>query len=157
VFSVLTAERIGELADHLIGHFVDQARRSGASWTDIGQSMGVTKQAAQKRFVPKDDPNMFARYTEKARLAVVTAQTEAREARHPKIHPVHLLLGLLAAPDSLAMKALADQGIDAHRIRSSAVLSEAVDESPMAALGVDRDKAEEFVIAALAEIVHTRQ
>jgi hypothetical protein len=38
----------------LIGHFVDQARRSGASWTEIGKSMGVTKQAAQKRFVPKE-------------------------------------------------------------------------------------------------------
>src|SRR5580658_11309498 len=47
------SEHLGELADHLIGYFVDQARRSGASWTEIGQSMGVTKQAAQKRFVPK--------------------------------------------------------------------------------------------------------
>jgi hypothetical protein len=35
---------LSEVADHLIGHFVDQAR-SGASWTDIGESMGVTKQA----------------------------------------------------------------------------------------------------------------
>src|SRR6201987_1204033 len=51
--AVLAAEHLGELADHLIGHFVDQARRSGASWTDIGKSMGVSKQAAQKRFVPK--------------------------------------------------------------------------------------------------------
>ena len=49
--AVLAAEHLGEIADHLIGHFVDQARRSGASWTDIGKSMGVTKQAAQKRFV----------------------------------------------------------------------------------------------------------
>src|ERR1700735_5555847 len=47
------SEHVGEVADHLIGHFVDQARRAGASWTEIGQSMGVTKQAAQKRFVPK--------------------------------------------------------------------------------------------------------
>src|ERR1700758_1922827 len=47
------SEHLGEVADHLIGHFVDQARRSGASWTEIGQAMGVTKQAAQKRFVPK--------------------------------------------------------------------------------------------------------
>ena len=47
------SEHLGELADHLIGHFVDQARKAGASWTEIGQSMGVTKQAAQKRFVPK--------------------------------------------------------------------------------------------------------
>src|SRR5512143_2387811 len=51
--AVLLADHLGELADHLIGHFVDQARRSGASWTDIGRSMGVTKQAAQKRFVPR--------------------------------------------------------------------------------------------------------
>src|ERR1700756_4140735 len=70
--AVLAAEHLGELADHLIGHFVDQARRSGASWTDIGNSMGVTKQAAQKRFVPKAatvaDPDQgFARFTPRAR------------------------------------------------------------------------------------------
>ena len=47
--AVLAAEHLGEVADHLIGHFVDQAHRSGASWTDIGKSMGVTKQATQKR------------------------------------------------------------------------------------------------------------
>src|SRR5580693_10033510 len=52
--ALLAAEHLGEVADHLIGHFVDQARRSGASWTDIGKSMGVTKQAAQQRFVPKE-------------------------------------------------------------------------------------------------------
>ena len=51
--AVRASDYLGELADHLIGHFVDQARRSGASWTEIGQAMGVTKQAAQKRFVPK--------------------------------------------------------------------------------------------------------
>src|SRR5215204_5877944 len=52
--AMVAADHLGDLADHLIGHFVDQARRSGASWTDIGRAMGVTKQAAQKRFVPKD-------------------------------------------------------------------------------------------------------
>jgi hypothetical protein len=51
---VLAADHLGDVADHLIGHFVDQARRSGATWTQIGQSLGVSKQAAQKRFVPKD-------------------------------------------------------------------------------------------------------
>src|SRR5919206_1521688 len=61
--AVLLADHLGELADHLIGHFVDQARRSGASWTDIGRSMGVSKQAAQKRFVsknPADPPDLDA-------------------------------------------------------------------------------------------------
>ena len=51
--AVLAAAHLEEISDHLIGHFVDQARRSGASWTEIGASMGVTKQAAQKRFVPR--------------------------------------------------------------------------------------------------------
>src|SRR5262249_9382170 len=62
--------RLNEHADHLIGHFVDQARRSGASWTAIGESMGVTKQAAQKRFVPgpgdeptSADATLFQRFT----------------------------------------------------------------------------------------------
>ncbi|HET7719337.1 MAG TPA: hypothetical protein VFK43_05165, partial [Acidimicrobiales bacterium] len=49
--AVVAGEHLGDVADHLIGHFVDQARRSGASWTAIGQSMGVSKQAVQKRFV----------------------------------------------------------------------------------------------------------
>src|SRR4051812_13641060 len=52
--AMVAADHLGSLADHLIGHFVDQARRSGASWTDIGRAMGVTKQAARKRFIPKD-------------------------------------------------------------------------------------------------------
>src|SRR5690348_3419002 len=77
--AVIAADHLGEVADHLIGHFVDQARRSGASWTDIGKSMGVTKQAAQKRFVPKDlnqqtamDPSQgFGRFTPRAKNVVM--------------------------------------------------------------------------------------
>src|SRR3954470_4923217 len=74
--AVLAAEHLGEVADHLIGHFVGQARRSGASWTDIGKSMGVTKQAAQKRFVPDLDPSQgFSRFTPRARNTVMAAHT----------------------------------------------------------------------------------
>ena len=85
--AVLAAEHLGDVADHLVGHFVDQARRSGASWTDIGRSMGVTKQAAQKRFVPKapSGPDArpregFGRFTPRARNVVVAAHNEARAA-----------------------------------------------------------------------------
>ena len=73
--SVITADHLRETADHLIGHFVDQARRSGASWSEIRRSMGVTKQAARKRFVPKgqgDAPQLdpgegFSRFTPRSR------------------------------------------------------------------------------------------
>src|SRR5213083_598958 len=97
--AMLAAESLGEIADHLIGHFVDQARRSGASWTDIGKCMGVTKQAAQKRFVPKaetttlDPSGGFERFTPRARNAVVAAQNAAHQANNREITPDHLILG----------------------------------------------------------------
>ncbi|CRK56152.1 ATP-dependent Clp protease ATP-binding subunit ClpA [Alloactinosynnema sp. L-07] len=154
--AVLTAQHLGELADHLIGHFVDQARRSGASWTDIGQSMGVTKQAAQQRSVPKDDPNMFTRYTEKARAVVVTAQEEARAAHHPKIQPEHLVLGLLAAPTSMAMVALAEQGFDADKIRAALVFPEsgADDPGPLVPFAPAGKKAMELSVREALRLGH---
>jgi hypothetical protein len=88
--AVLTAEHVNEIADHLIGHFVDQARGSGASWTEIGGCIGVTKQAAQQRFVPKADSNMFSRFTERARTVAVGSMEAARNTRSPQIEVEHL-------------------------------------------------------------------
>src|SRR6516225_6082716 len=113
--AVRISEHLGELADHLIGHFVDQARKAGASWTEIGQSMGVTKQAAQKRFVPKAAPwrpapteadwqdvlrdafraHPFSRFTPRARHSVKAAAAEARALGHGHVSPEHMVLGML--------------------------------------------------------------
>jgi hypothetical protein len=124
--AVLAAEHLGEVADHLIGHFVDQARRSGASWTEIGASMGVTKQAAQKRFVPRGDtidPNEgFTRFTPRARAVVVTAQDLARAAGNTHITPEHLILGLLTDADALATRLLLAQQIDPEAVRAQITL-----------------------------------
>ncbi|OBG92624.1 hypothetical protein A5697_06855 [Mycobacterium sp. E3251] len=123
--AVLAAEHLGEVADHLIGHFVDQARRSGASWTDIGKSMGVTKQAAQKRFVPRaeaatlDPEQGFGRFTPRARGAVVAAQNAAHEAANNEITPEHLLLGLLDDPAALATVLLHLQKVDIEALRAA--------------------------------------
>jgi Clp amino terminal domain, pathogenicity island component len=127
--AVLAAEHLGEVADHLIGHFVDQARRSGASWTDIGESMGVTKQAAQKRFVPRAevsaiDPaqGFFGRFTPRARNAVVFAQNAAHDAANTEITPEHLLLGVLSDPAALATVLLRRQGVDTETLRARITL-----------------------------------
>jgi hypothetical protein len=137
--AVLAAESLGEIADHLIGHFVDQARRSGASWTDIGKCMGVTKQAAQKRFVPKVpefeaaalDPNAgFARFTPLARNVVVVAQNKAHDAGNNEITPDHLLLALFAEPKGLAAKLLSGQGIDADKAAKAVTLPPEIDDVP---------------------------
>jgi hypothetical protein len=124
--AVLAADHLGEVADHLIGHFVDQARRSGASWSEIGRSMGVTKQAAQKRFVAKGgspdlDPNEgFARFTPRARNVVVAAQNIANEHGHAEILPAHLVLGLLTETEALAFRAITMQQVDAEAVRARA-------------------------------------
>jgi hypothetical protein len=103
------AQHLDELADHLVGHFVDQARRAGASWTMIGQSMGVTKQAAQKRFVAGD--SSLERFTNRARVVVLKAQTEARERGHAEVTTLHLLLGLTYEWDGFAGRALESAGL----------------------------------------------
>src|ERR1017187_5140533 len=95
--AVIAADHLGDIAAHLIGHFVDQARRSGASWTEIGKSMGVTKQAARKRFVPKvpgepaeiDANDGFSRFTPRARNVVMSAPNETRAAGNDEIRAPH--------------------------------------------------------------------
>ena len=84
--AVTVSAQLSDQADSLIGHFVDQARRSGASWSQIGASMGVSKQAAQQRFVPRGPVRMetgsgdFSRFTQRARDVLAAAEDLARAA-----------------------------------------------------------------------------
>jgi Clp amino terminal domain, pathogenicity island component len=137
--AVLAAEYLGDVADNLIGHFVDQARRSGASWTDIGKSMGVTKQAAQKRFVPKiahlgavdlDPGQGFSRFTPRARSAIVAAQNAAHAAGNAEITPHHLLLGLLNDPAALATPLLRAQNVTPEAVQAAVTLAPRAAEVP---------------------------
>ncbi|MFJ9718835.1 Clp protease N-terminal domain-containing protein [Streptomyces sp. NPDC101213] len=160
--AVIAAEHLGDVADHLIGHFVDQARRSGASWTDIGRSMGVTRQAAQKRFVPKEsadlDPSQgFSRYTPRARNAVMAAHSASRTAGNPEGLPAHLLLGLLAEPEGLAVKALAAQGVTPEAVHeaATAALPPAADEVPeLVPYGSDAKKVLELTFREALRLGH---
>src|SRR4051794_32001170 len=110
------ADGLSEVADHLVGHFVDEARRSGCSWADIGGCLGVTRQAVQKRFVPRgesaggSDRVAWERFTPRVRKIVTVAKEVARDAGHAEVQPTHLLLGLLDDATSVAAKAIAAQG-----------------------------------------------
>ncbi|MFD9941816.1 Clp protease N-terminal domain-containing protein [Nonomuraea sp. NPDC059023] len=122
--AVFMGEHLGEVADHLIGHFVDRARHSGASWTEIGRSMGVTKQAAQKRFVTKegslsDDLSAYTRYTERARRCVVGAMEEAKATGHDHIEPAHIVLGLLHEPEALAGRSMVALGASLATVKEA--------------------------------------
>ncbi len=113
------ADHLGELADHLVGHFVDQARRAGASWTMIGQSMGVTKQAAQKRFVAGD--SSMDRFTDRAKVVVLKAQNDARNRGHHEVTSLHLVLGLLTEWEGLAGRAIEAAGVTKDAVANATV------------------------------------
>lgn len=89
--------------------------------------MGVSKQAAQQRFVPKAgpaalDPSQgFSRFTDRARAVVVRAREEVREAGNETIGVADL--GLAADQDSTAAGAISAQGISLDDVRRIAVAS----------------------------------
>jgi hypothetical protein len=105
--AVTAAGELDERSDALIGYFVDQARASGASWSQIGAAMGVSKQAVQKRFVARDDESgsdgqTFSRFTPRARASVAGAGQLAAAAGGDAVDTVHLAAGALLDPDGLA-------------------------------------------------------
>ena len=112
--------RLDEQSDALIGYFVDQARRSGASWSQIGGAMGVTKQAAQKRFVPskaadlmEGNPQPFSQFTPRAARAMVAA---GQLAAPEPLGACHLAAALLSDPEGLAAKAIAAAGLTSEQV-----------------------------------------
>jgi hypothetical protein len=53
---LITAARALAQAEHDLAHSVRQARRAGASWTHVGDALGVSRQAAQQRWSTQDQP-----------------------------------------------------------------------------------------------------
>jgi hypothetical protein len=120
-FAVST--QMDEQADALIGYFVDQARKSGASWSQIGSAMGVSKQAAQKRFVPtkaadlmrgRDQP--FSRFTARAARTLAAAGRLATAEGAPAIGVAQLAAALPSEPEGVAAKAIAAAGITPDQV-----------------------------------------
>jgi hypothetical protein len=93
------ARALNDVGDQLVDHYVAQARASGASWSQIGDALGVSKQAAQQRRAG----NQFERFTGRARNLVVVAQDHARRRRHPAVTTEHLLLALIESEGLGAM------------------------------------------------------
>jgi hypothetical protein len=108
VTAVGVASDLEDVADAALAHFVDQCRRAGRSWTDISKALGVTKQAAHKRFASAP---ALDRFTLRAKAVLPQAVAEAVRLGHDRVDTEHLLLALYADPDSLAAKVLAEAGL----------------------------------------------
>jgi hypothetical protein len=117
---------LDETSDALIGHFVDQARRSGATWSQIGTSMGVTKQAAQKRFVAVWEGAEFSRFTQRSRNVLAAAARIAAGAGAGTVDASHLAAGLLSEPDGVAAKVIHAAGRTGEQVLTALGLGAAV-------------------------------
>ena len=127
--AVTVADELGSLGDSLVTHFVQAAREAGCSWSQIGAQLGVSKQAAQQGFAapakrrfgrrtPRSTAAApFERYSDPARRVVGLAQAEAVALAHHYVGTEHLLLGLIAEGEGVAVAALRAVGIDADAVR----------------------------------------
>ncbi|MDQ2846827.1 MAG: Clp protease [Actinomycetota bacterium] len=111
----LRAQTLSDLGDQVVGHYVGKAKRAGASWSEIGDAIGVSKQAAQQRHAPA----AFERFTDLGRHSIVLAQEAARTHKHDLIGTEHLLLGLLGEPRGLGYQVLMANTESEQRIRDA--------------------------------------
>jgi hypothetical protein len=109
------AGHLAEVGDAALGYFVDQARHAGHSWSQIGDALGVTKQAAQQKQTVRQASRLeepgFERFTPRARNAVSDAELVAREWGHNYVGTEHLLLSLYRDPYGLAAHILVESGL----------------------------------------------
>ena len=128
------ATELDELGDALLSHFVDRCRRAGHTWADIGQHLGVTRQAAQKRFVDAvGDGVTFERFTMRARQVLDGAQQAAESLNHNYVGTEHELLALFDVEGGIAATALQQLGIT--RKAAEKQILERVPKGPQAVTG----------------------
>lgn len=97
---------LNEIGDAVLGYFVDQARHAGHSWSEIGEALGVSKQAAQQKqsartLIGPNSPTL-ERFTPRAKAVLTGAGQVAQEWGHGYIGTEHLLVALYGQADGLA-------------------------------------------------------
>jgi len=117
--ALMVSEELALCADDLIGQFVEEARRAGCSWTEIGQRMGVSKQAARQRF-----GGMQPRALESFRLSapaagcLEAARREAAADVAAEVGTHHQLIGLFH--EGVAAAILEELGVRVDAVRATA-------------------------------------
>jgi hypothetical protein len=110
-----------EVGDATLGFFVDQARHAGHSWSQIGEALGVSKQAAQQRHQRSSAATLasFERVTARARRVIEASEFAARDLGHSYIGTEHLLLAIYNQPESIAAIILDTAGLTAPVARAA--------------------------------------
>jgi hypothetical protein len=114
---------LAEVGDAALGYFVDQARRAGHSWSEIGDALGVSKQAAQQRHTGRLAPGRsgasLERFTSRARHVVGAAEPIARQMGQDHIGTEHLLLAFYVEDEGIAARILVESGMTAEKAHTA--------------------------------------
>ena len=123
--AVEAAADLTALGDAVLDHFVEICRNDATSWARIGEALGVSKQGAQQRFVPRPTDlegfartPEFSRWTARARAALETAVAEAARLGNAFVGTEHLLLGVCEG-ENLAVVALDALGADSTSLHQA--------------------------------------
>jgi hypothetical protein len=119
--AVSVADKMRAAADELLDGYVGRCRAEGCSWAEIGETFGISKQAAQQRFVSRPPDGPMSGFTDRARHVLVHAQDEARSLGHNYLGTEHLLLGLLREREGLAARVLRVLDVSAEAVRARVV------------------------------------
>lgn len=106
---------MADSADALLDHFVELCRSADCSWSEIGAALGVTRQAAQKRFVA----GSLERFTPRARQVAEAAGVIARDQGADDVRLEHLLLALYSQPATIGARVLDDLGLSEADVRAA--------------------------------------
>ncbi|MET9240933.1 Clp protease N-terminal domain-containing protein [Nonomuraea sp. NPDC003709] len=116
--AVTYAGLVGAAGDAMVDHYVQAAREAGLSWTDIGDRLGISKQAARQRYAPRlavtGGPATEPAAIDPRLAACLQAAQEAADAENSVPGTQHLLLGLLQV--GLAANALDRVGVTREKI-----------------------------------------
>lgn len=122
-----TVTELSTVGDAVLDHYVAGARRAGRSWSDISGVLGVSKQAAHKRYSPaaQTPPGVdagagvwgFGRYTPRAQRTLAASVEAARALGHPYVGTEHLLLGQFTEPEAIAARVLEGRGVTEQAVR----------------------------------------
>ncbi|MET8863510.1 Clp protease N-terminal domain-containing protein [Nonomuraea sp. NPDC004580] len=153
------------VGDRLLGYLVELARAEGCSWSDIGDHLGISRQAAQQRYGRRwssltvadlAQSGAFDRYTGRAKQTLERAEAHARRRGATAVGADHLLLGILDDPQTLAVRAIAAQGADPAALRADLErqLTEGPGSPAALPIGADARRALQAALLETAELRH---